>query len=59
MDSASSTAAMEGLVLEDADNADGFVDEREGMLEDEFKELANSVQPVQLVLVKVHSHTVT
>ena len=29
------------------------------MLEEELEELANSVWPVQLVLVKVHSHTVT
>ena len=59
MDSTSSTTAIEGLALEDANNADGFVDEREGMLEDELEELANSVQPVQLVLMKVRSHTVT
>ena len=59
MDGASSTAATEGLALEDADNADGFIDEREGMLEEELEELANSVRPVQLVLVKVRSHTVT
>ena len=49
MDGTSSTAAMEGPALEDADNTDGFVDEREGMLEEELEELANSVQPVQLM----------
>ena len=37
MDGVSSTAAMEGPALEDADNADGFIDEREGMLEDELE----------------------
>ena len=45
--------------LEDADNADRFVDVREGMLEGELEELVNCVWPVQLVLVKVCSHTVT
>ena len=59
MDGASSTAATEGLALEDADNTDRFIDEREGMLEEELEELANSVWLVQLVLMKVHSHTVT
>ena len=59
MDGTSSTGATEGPALEDADNADGFIDEREGMLEDELEELANSVWLVQLVLMKVHSHTVT
>ena len=59
IDSASSTAAMEGPALEDADNTDRFIDEKAGMLEGELEELANSVQLVQLVLVKVCSHTVT
>ena len=59
MDGAGSTAGMEGPALEDAEDLDGFIDEREGMLEGEFEELANSVQPVKLMLMKVHSHIVT
>ena len=51
MDSTSSTAATRARL--------GYVDEREGMLEDELEELVNSVQLVQLVLMKVRSHTVT
>ena len=43
MDGAGSTAGTEGPALEDADNLDGFVDEREGMSEGELEESANSV----------------
>src|SRR6266481_3801997 len=59
MDSAGSTAGTEGPALEDADDLDGFIDEREGMLEGELEELENSVQPVKLVLMNVCSHIVT
>ena len=59
MDSAGSTTGMEGPALEDTDDLDGFIDEREGMLEGELEELVNSVQPVKLVLMNVCSHIVT
>jgi len=37
------------------DEEEGWVDEHEDMTEDELKELAASVQPVQLLLTKVTS----
>jgi hypothetical protein len=37
------------------DDVEGWVDEREDMTEDELKELADSVQPVRLLLTKVTS----
>ena len=37
----------------DGDNLEGFIDETEGMTEGELHDFKKSVQPVQLVLVKV------
>ena len=37
------------------DDEEGWIDEHEDMMEDELKELAASVQPIQLLLTKVTS----
>ena len=38
---------------DDDDDDDGWIDECEGMTEEELKELAESVRPLRLLLVKV------
>jgi hypothetical protein len=59
LDSGQEATDDEGDVgdAEDEEIEDGAFDEREGMTEDEIKELESSVQPVQRVLVKVRLGT--
>ena len=48
-------AAGEDEDLDEEDDNEGFVDERNGMAADEQERLEESIAPVRLVLVKVSS----